>query len=86
MQTLNEFNNFHKSIHYLQELPPVAQNEAFDFIEFLRKKYNVSVEYKSKQRTTNKAKKRQAGRLTKTGRTLDPAFFEPLDDEELYVS
>ncbi|WP_230655848.1 type II toxin-antitoxin system Phd/YefM family antitoxin [Psychrobacter sp. I-STPA10] len=27
--------------------------------------------------------KRQAGRLAKTGRRLDPAFFEPLNDKEL---
>ncbi len=27
--------------------------------------------------------KRQAGRLAKKGRTLDPNFFEPLDDKEL---
>ncbi len=37
----------------------------------------------TKKTTTNNKKKRQAGRLAKTGRTLDPAFFEPLDDEEL---
>ncbi len=63
MQTLNEFNNFHKSIHYLQELSPVAQSQAFDFIEFLRQKYNVSVEPKNEQITTGKMKKRQAGSL-----------------------
>ncbi len=37
----------------------------------------------TKKTTNNNKKKRQAGRLAKTGRTLDPAFFEPLDDEEL---
>ncbi len=32
---------------------------------------------------TKKKPQRQAGRLAKKGRTLDPKFFEPLDDEEL---
>ncbi len=36
-----------------------------------------------KTTTKKNKKKRQTGRLAKTGRTLDPAFFEPLDDEEL---
>ncbi len=35
------------------------------------------------QTDNQRKKKRQAGRLAKIGRTLDPAFFEPLDDEEL---
>ncbi len=84
MQTLNEFNNFHKSIQYLQELPPVAQNEAFDFIEFLRKKYSVSIEHKSEQITANRTKKRQAGSLA--GQiVLSDDFDEPLECFKEYM-
>ncbi len=91
MQTLNEFNNFHKAINCLQELPPIAQNEAFDFIEFLKHKYGKTMMAKtsyqqeaSKETTQKTKKKRKAGSLA--GQiVLADDFDEPLADFKEYM-
>ncbi|MBS9779676.1 MAG: hypothetical protein KGV51_03530 [Moraxellaceae bacterium] len=41
--------NLNQIIHYYQELPPLAQNQALDFLEFLFKKQKLTPKAKTWQ-------------------------------------
>lgn len=85
MQTLNEFNGFCKAVNHLQQLPPTAKIQAFDFIEFLYKKYEDQSVTQNQSEVTNEMKtKRQAGSLA--GQiVLADDFDDPLNDFEDYM-
>lgn len=41
--------NLNRVIHYYQDLPPLAQNQALDFLEFLFKKQKINKKTKTWQ-------------------------------------
>ncbi len=42
-------NNLNQVIHYYQDLPPLAQNQALDFLEFLFNKQKITTKTKTWQ-------------------------------------
>lgn len=79
MPTQSQYT-LHQAIAHLQSLPPNAQAQAVDFIEFLFSKNHKTADVQAIQSPT---KKRQAGSLA--GQiTLADDFDEPLEDFKDY--
>ncbi len=60
----------------------ILKNLAENKLEQLQGKSIQCVDFDEMMSNLTK-NKRHMGRLAKTGRTLDPKFFEPLDNKEL---
>lgn len=63
-----------------QRLPENLQLETLHYMDFLSQKYHI---VEASDNAKNTQSPRRPGRLAKAGRTLDPAFFEPLDERRV---